>query len=503
MMERGHRDEAGNAFFKWLDRADKNPVIGAVSMDSLNEQAVLHILRSCRLTPFARYWRSRERTYLYHSLSQKKFCGSAALCDILDLLSIEPESRRLEYAMSGACDAEALSMLKTNGFLVDRDVNPLIDLKAFQDACAGMDERFSVLFLFLTHRCNLRCEYCLGLRGASASTPSMDGGTALRALSLFRSLGRREKATVVLYGGEPLLNRDVLRIAVENIRDCESGSASGTDIELFTNGTLISAEVADFMKRYNVRPVISIDGTEARHDAFRRGPRGGRSFRAAVRGYNTLKKRGLHPAISCVVGAHNVDSLYESVSFFLNRLEAREIRFYPVKGLPSESHSGTAPGDFAAQITGIYPLLRKNRVADNIFQPLMMRLSLERISRTSCSAYGGQLSVMPDGSAGPCINMAEEYRCLWGSVHDASIENSIVGRSSGSLFLRRSPFFREDCRNCMAIALCGGGCIHEGLVRHGDFLGKDAVHCGMMKALLPRAVEMLFEEAAAYRQGRH
>lgn len=503
MKEPYDTGEHYNLAAHWLDRGDKSSVYGAIPADSISESHVEQILHNAVLSPFAHYWRSEGRSFLYHSVTQKKFCASLSLCDTLDFLALHPEKRgRVPVnAIPEARPAEVLSLLKRFGFLIDTEVNPYESLALLQNTLSLREERFSILFLFLSHHCNLRCEYCLKSMGAGALPVqrSMDRSTALQALSLFRKLRSRRpgKATIVLYGGEPLLNSEVLRLAVSEVRtrrelyDSHDGAA---EIELFTNGTLIDAEAVDLIKKYELYPVISLDGKEIPHNRYRQGPHGGGSFRAAVRGYRALTKKGILPAISCTAGAHNIDDLEESVSFFINELEAREIRFYPIKCLPGGNSLEISSERFIESIRKIYPLLRKNRVMDNVCYPLLHRLSLERISFKSCSAYGGQLSVMPDGSAGPCINMAEEYRCLWGNVHESSIEQSIAEHGSRELFLRRSPFFRNECRNCQAIALCGGGCIHEGFVKHGDYLGMDAVHCTVMKSLLPWGIERLFEE---------
>ncbi|MGV8121687.1 MAG: radical SAM protein [Candidatus Xenobiia bacterium LiM19] len=487
----------------WLDRGDKSSVYGAVPADSISESHVERIIHNAVLSPFTHYWRSEGRFFLYHSVTQKKLCGSLSLFDIVHFLSLHPDKRgRLPVdAIREARPAEVLPLLKCFGFLIDTEVDPYESLALLQNRISLREERFSILFLFLSHRCNLRCEYCLKSSGAGALPVqrSMDRSTALQALSLFRRLrrGGSGTATIVLYGGEPLLNSEVLRLAVSEVRgqrhlyDSRDGAA---EIELFTNGTLIDSETVDLIRKYELYPVISIDGKEVPHNRYRQGPRGGGSFRAAVRGCRALRKKGIIPAISCTVGAHNIDDLEESVSFFINELEAREIRFYPIKCLPGGNSLEISSERFIECIRKIYPLLRKNSVMDNVCYPLLNRLSLERISFKSCSAYGGQLSVMPDGSAGPCINMAEEYRCLWGNVHESSIEQSIARHGSRELFLKRSPFFRKECRNCVAISLCGGGCIHEGFVKHGDYLGVDAVHCAVMKSLLPWGIERLFEE---------
>ncbi len=492
-----------NLFDYWIDADDKSSVYGAILADSASDSLVEGILRYNILSPFAHYWRCEGRSFLYHSLTQQKFCGTLSLCDILDFLALHPGKRGRLFPndiFEGYLPA-LIPLLMRLGFLLDAEVNPSESLAVFQKTLSLMEEEPSILYLFLSHHCNLCCEYCLKSRGAGASPVriSMDRETSLRALSVFGRLRNRGhgRARIVLYGGEPLLNMEVLRFAVNEIRtgkrlyDSLEGEAH---IELFTNGTLIDEESVDLISHYGVYPVISLDGMDTAHNRCRKGPRGGRSFGAALRGYRALMKRGIVPAISCTVSAHTIDSLVESVSYFVDELEAREIRFYPVKGLPGESTLEISPQCFFESVKKIYPILRRNRVIDNVCHPLLHRLSHERINFKSCSAYGGQLSVMPDGSIGPCINLAEEYRCLWGNVHDDSIERSIVEHGSRELFQRRSPFFRKDCRSCPAIALCGGGCIHQGFVRYDDYMGMDDLHCAVFKSLLPWGVERLFEE---------
>jgi len=180
------------------------------------------------------------------------------------------------------------------------------------------------LTLILTTRCNMRCSYCY----QDVREPrSMEWPVAAAAVDLALSLPR-DGIELIFYGGEPLLELDILRRVIEYASTARS---PGTRVRyrIVTNGTLITDEVADFLVAHEVKILLSFDGARAAQDL-----RGIGSFETLDRVLDSLGKR--HPdyfrravEMSITVPPAAIPSIADSVDYFLEK-GVQEIDLTPV-----------------------------------------------------------------------------------------------------------------------------------------------------------------------------
>ena len=170
------------------------------------------------------------------------------------------------------------------------------------------------LTLCLTENCTLRCSYCYaGPKRAVA----MSRDTVLAALDFALADGRSEteKCTVGFFGGEPLLEWDLLRWAHEQAIAKAAAKGVSPAFTLTTNLTLLSQDKADWLIAQNFHFGLSLDGTAAAHDAIRVYPNGDGSHAECVRAMRRVAGRGASGKIICVVHPRTVALLAESVEW--------------------------------------------------------------------------------------------------------------------------------------------------------------------------------------------
>ena len=150
----------------------------------------------------------------------------------------------------------------------------------------------------LTGACNLRCKHC---RGSSTEIPDPDELTTTEAFHLIDEIVDFASPILILSGGEPLMHDDVYEIA-------RYGVDSGLRVVLATNGTLVTADVAERLKTAGISRIsVSIDGSDAEtHDAFR-GVSG--AFDGAMRGISEILKAGISLQINTTISKRNIDQI--------------------------------------------------------------------------------------------------------------------------------------------------------------------------------------------------
>ncbi|HPM42067.1 MAG TPA: radical SAM protein, partial [bacterium] len=180
----------------------------------------------------------------------------------------------------------------------------------------------SILYIFPTLSCNLRCRYCFivgkgeKLPPSNLSLDKLEKAVDLVIYNLRRPIreGSRSSFTFLFYGGEPLLRRDFFFEAVKLIESKRRKFGKiKPRIGIITNGTMIDDEVASFIRRHRIDAGISLDGDRRTTDRARVYPDGRGAFADIMRGAKALKRHGVPFGLSVTVGKHNVDLLPDQI----------------------------------------------------------------------------------------------------------------------------------------------------------------------------------------------
>jgi uncharacterized protein len=343
--------------------------------------------------------------------------------------------------------------------------------------------------------CNLRCKYCFvenPLRGNHAGR-LMDVETARKALEIFAKLTHdSEKISLTFYGGEPLLNKEVVYFSMKYVRNLERSGQFSRPVEmaLLTNGALVDCETVDAARETSTSVAISLDGPRALHDAARKEVGGRGSFQKAKRAFDLFKASGITPGISCTLHKYNIDHIDEIVDFIVE-MAPGGVGFNPL--LPTESGENPADADPAlviSQMLKAFLRLRKLGIYEDRLMRRVKPFLEERFHLKDCMGVGGQIVVTPEGKIGPCQAFYGIDNYFPFDVHDLYLNIDKIDSAaiySDPLFNEwryRFPLNMAACYDCFAVAICGGGCPYGAQVTHGSIWKIDERVCAQAKSAL-------------------
>lgn len=344
------------------------------------------------------------------------------------------------------------------------------------------------LYLILTEECNMQCTYCSqSLFRTREKMKKMSPEIIESVLGKFYSVTTERKRTIVLYGGEPTLNRGGIEAVIHYVREKKNDWI--TEIVIFTNGILLEDSYIDLLEKGNVYVILSMDGYEKINDTFRKCGKEG-SFKYINASIDKFNKKGIQFGISLTIASHNVDRLDEIVKFFIEQYHPFSIGINPLHYVPEGRKYISVDLDYASKkMIDAYKVATKYGI---YIEQIMRRvrpfvMSTPRLK--DCPSCGGMVRVLPDGSFGPCGHFMEEEK----EREDAAykFEKSQIMKKWNS----RINVMINECKTCPAIALCGGGCPYNSLKNHGDiFSAKDKRTCVQAEFFLNWLLSKLVSE---------
>jgi uncharacterized protein len=353
--------------------------------------------------------------------------------------------------------------------------------------------RLRTLVLMLTYSCNLACRYCYEDREEGCIPPAEEGGTP-RQMSpeslresigfLLEQSGASRKVSVVLFGGEPLLRFPLLRTAVQEARAMANARGKEISFSLTTNGTLLTREIAGFLKENGVSVCVSVDGPREVHDVNRPYASGRGSYDDVERGIAYLMEdRNGHPLAARVTLGHGAVDVRKTFDH-LRGLGFDEVGFAPASAAEG-SRAALTGEELDRVLEGFRELAAE--YADDVRERRMPAFSnmtqiLALIHRGDpmpypCGAGIGMLASDPSGVLYPCHRL-----CGVGeSMGDPSRGISAEARTR---FLDGARSRRESaCNACWAKNFCAGGCYHDAYLRQGDLFAPSTHYCRWIKEL--------------------
>jgi len=382
---------------------------------------------------------------------------------------------------------DIIDNLVTNKIVVEDNLVDESNLHYFQ-GYAGKSTIRNIVML-VSNNCNFRCSYCqIEENMRTDHMINMSESVADKALNVFKknSLSSKHK-TVTITGGEPLMNIKVVKYIIEKVKkDLEN-----TRIVIFTNGSLIDKELAEYFKENNVLLLVSIDGPEEMHDKVRTLKNGKGTFHKVIENYKMLESTGCQVGISAVGGLHNIDMFDKTIHFFTS-LTPQSIGFNFSHLLIDKKN----PTEISFELFGdllikFYKILReKNIFLENISRPISAFVS-DSPKIQECQAQGYGFTVDARGKIGPCKSLVVS------DVFSEYIE-TVENIKENSLFMNwsiRSPLFENDCLSCAALGICGGGCAYDSYIaNNGNFKAPDKRICVYEKKVLDFLLWDLFDK---------
>ena len=371
---------------------------------------------------------------------------------------------------------EEIRRLESEGVLFTRD--------EYEDYITEFKRRPTVvkaLCLHIAHDCNLACRYCFAEEGeyhGDRSMMSLEVGK--QALNfLVENSGSRRNLEVDFFGGEPLMNFEVVKQLVAYGRSLEEKHNKKFRFTLTTNGVLLDDDVMEFANREMANVVLSIDGRKEVHDKMRPTRNGKGSYDLIIDKFKKFAemRNGKSYYVRGTFTHDNLDFSKDVLHLADEGFD--QISVEPVVGPEEERY--TIKEAALPKMMEEYDLLAKEIIRREkegkgfTFFHFMIDLTggpcvAKRLS--GCGSGTEYLAVTPWGDLYPCHQFVGEDEFCVGNVFDGVTRRDIV-----SEFKKTSVYSKEDCRECFARFYCSGGCSANSHKLNGTINGTYEVGC--------------------------
>ena len=314
------------------------------------------------------------------------------------------------------------------------------------------------LCLHITHDCNLACKYCFAEEGEyhTGKRELMSYEVGKQALDfLVANSGSRRNLEVDFFGGEPLMNWQVVKDLVAYGRSLEKEHDKNFRFTLTTNGVLLNDEVKEFVNKEMGNVVLSCDGRKEIHDLMR-------PFRKGAPSYDIVM-----PKFKDLAESRNQDKYYIRGTFTRNNLDfSKDVLHLADEGF--------------------------KQIYFNFFH-FMIDLEggpcvYKRLS--GCGSGTEYLAVTPTGELYPCHQFVGNTDFMLGDVWNGVQKTDIVNE-----FKHCNVYAKEECKNCFARFYCSGGCAANAYNFTGSILGNYHVGCELQKKRIECAIALKVHKA--------
>lgn len=377
-------------------------------------------------------------------------------------------------------------------FTEDEFANVAFDFKKRQSVVKA-------LCLHVAHDCNLACKYCFAGEGEyQGDRALMSYDVGKRALDyLVENSGTRHNLEVDFFGGEPLMNWQVVKDLVAYGHELEKSHDKKFRFTLTTNGVLLDDEVMEFANREMSNVVLSLDGRKEVHDKLRTTRNGKGSYDMIVPKFQKLAdSRGQKDYyIRGTYTHYNTD--FTSDILHMADLGFKEISIEPVVADPKEPYAlrkEDLPKLLSEYDRLAVEMLKRRRAGNGFtFYHYMIDLTggpciVKRIS--GCGVGTEYMAVTPCGDFYPCHQFVGDPDFLMGNVYDG-----VTNAGVRDTFKLCNVYAHEECKNCFARLYCSGGCAANAYHSTGSVNGIYEMGCELHRKRIECAIMLKVAEA--------
>mgnify|MGYP001101448569 CR=1 FL=1 len=382
---------------------------------------------------------------------------------------------------------DEIKTLETEGLLYSKESD--IDIKYNEENI------IKALCLHVAHDCNLRCNYCFASQGdfkGDRSLMTLDVGK--RALEfLVENSGNRRNLEVDFFGGEPLMNFDLVKELVSYGRELEKNYNKHFRFTITTNGVLLDEDKIEFINENMDNVVLSLDGRKEVNDNMRKTISGEGSYDIIFPKFQKMiDKRGDKDYyIRGTFTGYNLDFSKDILDFYNKGLKKTSVE--PVVTSPDKDYAikeedlGIILEEYERFSKDYIEIKKKDK--DFLFFHFMIDLKQGPclVKRAvGCGAGSEYMAVTPQGDLYPCHQFVGDEKFKIGDVFKG-IENTEIRKE----FKKANVYNKSECRDCWARFYCSGGCHANAYNHHKDIMKPYEIGCEMEKKRIECAISVL------------
>lgn len=370
-----------------------------------------------------------------------------------------------------------------------KDIIPLIEKR---------DPVVKALCLHIAHDCNLKCKYCFAEEGeyhGKRELMSLEVGK--KAIDfLIKASGSRKNLEVDFFGGEPLMNFEVVKGIVEYARSIEKENNKNFRFTITTNGILLNDSIMGYINKNMHNVVLSIDGRKEVNDRMRPRAGGQGSYDNIVPKFRKLaeSRNQTDYYVRGTFTRHNLD--FGKDVLHLADLGFKQISVEPVVADPSEDYAikeEDLPVIFKEYENLAKDIIERRKKGEwfNFFHFMIDLTGGPCVTKrlVGCGSGTEYLAVTPGGDLYPCHQFAGQEQFKMGTV-----DTGVVKKDIRKDFEQCNVYNKPVCQSCWAKFYCSGGCVANSYNSHGDLITPYEIGCEMQKkriecAIMIKAVE--------------
>lgn len=357
------------------------------------------------------------------------------------------------------------------------------------------------LCMHIAHTCNLNCSYCFASQGKYQGERSLMGfEVGKQAFDfLIKNSGTRKNLEVDFFGGEPLMNWDVVVELVKYARSIEKEHNKNFRFTLTTNGVLLDDDKFEFLNKEMSNVVLSLDGRPEVHDHFRKDYQGNGSYDVVLPKFKRfVESRGGKDYYIRGTFTHNNTDFTKDILHMAD-LGFAELSMEPVVCPPGDPYALT--DEDKPVLFEQYELLAKEMIKRRkegrpfTFYHYMLDLKngpciYKRI--TGCGSGTEYMAVTPWGELYPCHQFVGDEKYSLGNIWDGVTKPEVQEE-----FRHCNAYAREECNSCWAKMYCSGGCAANSYHSTGSVMGVYEYGCELFKKRIECAIMMQIAEEEA------
>lgn len=346
--------------------------------------------------------------------------------------------------------------------------------------------------LNIAHDCNLRCKYCFastGDFGKGRKLMTFETGKKAIDFLLEKSLDRKN-LELDFFGGEPLMNFDVVKQIVEYARSREAEYGKKFRFTITTNGVLLDDDKIDFINREMSNVVLSIDGRKEVNDYMRKRVDGSGCYDKIMPAFKKLvEKRGdKEYYVRGTFTKNNLDFSNDVFDLYNNGFD--QISVEPVVCEASADYAITEkelPAIFK-EYERLAERILENEKKGKRFNFFHFMLDLDQgpcaIKRLrGCGCGNDYVAITPDGDIYPCHQFVGIEEFKMGNIDEGTFDTNMK-----SYFSKTHVYTKPECKKCWAKFYCSGGCNANNYQYEGDVHNAHKLSCQLQKKRLECAI---------------
>ncbi len=411
--------------------------------------------------------------------------------DLLDHYKEKPMETILNLLGEKYNREDLLEAVDDIKYLEEHDMLFSDDSQVTLDMLEGRGAVIKAMCLHVAHDCNMTCKYCFGDKGSFAGERSLLSlETGKRAIDfLLKNSGSRRNLEIDFFGGEPLMNFEVVKKLVEYGRESEKVYGKNIRFTITTNGLLLDEQKETFINENMDNVILSIDGRPQVNDNMRRTINDKGTYDIITKNYlRFVKKRKGTYYVRGTFTRENLD-FSEDVKHLVDQ-GFKNVSVEPVVTDPAFSYALKDEDRDRIfleydKLTDLYLDYAKNGKSFEFFH---YNVDLNQgpcvVKRVSgCGAGTEYVAVSPEGDIYPCHQFVGNKDFKLGNLYDDSFENHLYHQ-----FNEAHIYNKKQCRECWAKFYCSGGCHANAYHMNQDILQPYELGCELEKKRIECAI---------------